>query len=74
MLRSSGLGETIRALHRDHFSVYGVRKLWRALRREGEAVGRDQGGRLMRVLGLAGVTRTQAGPDDAPCDRQRAPG
>jgi putative transposase len=39
--------------------VYGARKLWRALRREGEAVGRDQVGRLMRVLGLAGVTRTK---------------
>jgi putative transposase len=57
--RDAALGETIRELHRDHFGVYGVRKLWRALRREGEAVGRDQVGRLMRALGLAGVTRTK---------------
>jgi putative transposase len=57
--RDAALGETIRELHADHFGVYGVRKLWRQLRREGEAVGRDQVGRLMRVLGLAGVTRTK---------------
>jgi putative transposase len=39
--------------------VYGVRKLWHQLRREDEAVGRDQVGRLMRALGLAGATRTK---------------
>lgn len=39
--------------------MYGVRKLWRAQRREGTAVGRDQVGRIMRALGLAGATRTK---------------
>jgi len=53
------LGATISRLHADHFSVYGVRKLWHELRRQGEAIGRDQVGRLMRTLGLAGVTRTK---------------
>lgn len=58
-IRDAELATTIRELHRSHFSVYGVRKLWRQLRREGEAVGRDQVGRLMRALGLAGATRTR---------------
>ena len=39
--------------------MYGVRKAWRVLRREGIDVGRDQVGRLMRTLGLAGATRTK---------------
>ncbi len=39
--------------------MYGVRKAWRVLRREGVEVGRDQVGRLMGVLGLAGATRTK---------------
>jgi putative transposase len=58
-LRDAELGEQIATVHRTHFGVYGVRKLWHQLRREGEAVGRDQVGRLMRVLGLTGATRTK---------------
>ncbi len=58
-LRDAALGEQIATVHRKHFGVYGVRKLWRQLRREGEVVGRDQVGRLMRALGLAGVTRAK---------------
>ena len=37
--------------------MYGARKLWHALRREGTEVGRDQVARLMRGLGLAGAVR-----------------
>ena len=37
--------------------MYGARKLWHALRREGTAIGRDQVGRLMRGLGLTGAAR-----------------
>jgi len=58
-IRDAELATTITELHRDHFGVYGARKLWRQLRREGEAVGRDQVGRLMRALGLRGATRTK---------------
>ncbi len=47
----------IARVHRDQFGVYGARKLWRALRREGYDVGRDRVARLMRSLGLAGATR-----------------
>ncbi len=49
----------IARVHRDQFGVYGARKLWRALRREGVDVGRDRVARLMSALGLAGATRTK---------------
>ena len=57
--RDAELSVELSRVHAQHFSVYGVRKAWRALRREGTAVGRDRVGRLMRSLGLAGATRTR---------------
>jgi putative transposase len=56
-LRDAELNADISRIHRGNYAVYGARKLWRALRREGTAVGRDQVGRLMRGLGLAGAVR-----------------
>ena len=58
-VRDAGLGPHLIRIHAAHFGVYGVRKAWRVLRREGLTVGRDQVSRLMRTLGLAGVTRTK---------------
>jgi putative transposase len=50
--------------------VYGAQKLWKAARRAGHDIGRDQVVRLMRELGIAGVSRqrkkvftTRADPD-----------
>ena len=49
--------------------VYGAHKLWKAARRAGHDIGRDQVARLMRELGIRGVTRrrkvftTRADPD-----------
>ena len=37
--------------------VYGAHKLWKAARRAGHDIGRDQVARLMRELGIHGVTR-----------------
>jgi putative transposase len=37
--------------------VYGAHKLWKAARRAGHDIGRDQVARLMRELGVAGVSR-----------------
>jgi putative transposase len=37
--------------------VYGARKLWKAARRAGHDIGRDQVARLMRQLGIRGVRR-----------------
>jgi putative transposase len=47
----------ISRLHAANFGVYGVRKLWWALQRQGTRIGRDHAGRLMTALGLAGVVR-----------------
>jgi putative transposase len=44
-------------LYRKNKWVYGVRKMWRAARRAGLRLGRDQVGRLMRIAGIQGVRR-----------------
>jgi transposase InsO family protein len=43
-----------------HFRVYGPRKVWKQLRREGIRVARCTAERLMRVMGLAGAVRGRA--------------
>ncbi len=55
--RDVALEVAIRRVHAANYGVYGVRKSWLALRREGEIVGRDRVGRLMRRLGLRGIAR-----------------
>jgi putative transposase len=47
----------IRRLHGENFGVYGARKIWRALHREGTPVGRCRVERLMRKTGLTGRIR-----------------
>ena len=56
-IRDQELKADIARVHAANFGVYGVRKLWRALRRQGTLIGRDHAGRLMTALGLAGVVR-----------------
>jgi putative transposase len=56
-VRDAALGADIGRIHHANYAVYGARKLWHALRREGTPVGRDHVGRLMRRLGLAGAVR-----------------
>ena len=41
----------------ENFSVYGVRKVWRQLLREGQQVARCTVARLIKSLGLQGVIR-----------------
>jgi putative transposase len=50
------MGE-IQRVHEANFGVYGVRKVWRQLAREGIVVARCTVARLMRAMGLAGVVR-----------------
>jgi putative transposase len=45
------------ALWAANYRVYGAQKLWKAAKRAGHAVGRDQVGRLMRAAGIEGVNR-----------------
>ncbi|HEY3842957.1 MAG TPA: IS3 family transposase [Acidimicrobiales bacterium] len=54
------LGALISKIHEENSGVYGVRKVWRQLRRDGVDVGRDQVGRIMADLGLHGARRGRA--------------
>jgi putative transposase len=56
-LRDTRLKTEIARVHAEHFGVYGARKVWRQLHREGIAVARCTVERLMRGLGLEGVRR-----------------
>lgn len=47
----------IQRVYDENHSVYGVRKVWRQLLREGFSVARCTVSRLMKVMGLAGVRR-----------------
>jgi putative transposase len=56
-LRDEELKVEIRRVHEENFGVYGARKVWRQLHREGVAVARCTVARLMGELGLEGVRR-----------------
>ena len=47
----------IHRVHRDNYGVYGARKVWLTLNREGISVARYTVERLMRAAGLAGARR-----------------
>ena len=51
------LHEEIERVFKANYSVYGARKVWHQLHREGIAIGRDRVARLMRQAGLHGVRR-----------------
>jgi transposase InsO family protein len=58
--RDDELRVLIQRVHAENFGVYGPRKVWRQLRREGHNVARCTVERLMRELGLAGAVRGRA--------------
>lgn len=55
--RDLELGPEIERIWKENFGVYGARKVWRQLQREGFEVARCTVERLMRRLGLQGVVR-----------------
>lgn len=55
--RDVELSREIRRVYDENFQVYGARKVWRQLQREGFAVARCTVERLMRSMGLKGVVR-----------------
>ena len=55
--RDERLIPQLTALWRENYRVYGARKLWKAARRAGHDIGRDQVARLMRAAGIEGVRR-----------------
>lgn len=74
--RDAVLSAEIRRVWEANFQVYGVRKVWRQLGREGFEVARCTVARLMRRMGLAGVirgkpTKTTVSDRAAPCPADR---
>jgi putative transposase len=74
--RDAGLRPEIERVWTENFGVYGARKVWRQLRREGLEIARCTVARLMRELGLEGVVRgkkskTTVSDKDAPCPLDR---
>ena len=57
LIREAGLREEIERVWKENRSVYGARKVWLQLRREGVLVARCTVERLMRQMGLRGVVR-----------------
>jgi putative transposase len=55
--RDEALKAEVRRVYDENLGVYGARKVWRQLHREGIAVARCTVERLMRQLGLQGVRR-----------------
>jgi transposase InsO family protein len=68
-LRDEWLKIQIARVHGENFGIYGARKVWRQLHRDGIVVARCTVERLMRELGLEGVrrgkTRKTTTPDEA---------
>jgi transposase InsO family protein len=74
--RDITLRAEIRRVYEENLRVYGVRKVWRQLLREGIAIARCTVARLMRTLGLQGVVRgkrvrTTISNAAAPCPLDR---
>jgi transposase InsO family protein len=70
--RDLALKPEIARVFAENFAVYGVRKVWRQMNREGFAIARCTVERLMRDMGLAGVirgkpVRTTISDKAAPC-------
>ncbi len=74
--RDEVLKSEIRRVFEENFRVYGVRKLWRQLGREGLVVARCTVARLMKAMGLQGAVRgkpvrTTISDKGAPCPLDR---
>jgi putative transposase len=72
-IADSELKVKISEIHRENFAVYGVRKVWRVLHRQGENAGRDRVARLMTSLGLAGAVRERHIRTTKPADLAARP-
>lgn len=71
--RDDALRREIQRVYDENFQVYGARKGWKHLVREGGTVARCTVERLMRALGLQGVRRGARGRTTVPDDRAERP-
>ena len=74
--RDAELRVEIARIHAENFGVYGARKVWRQLRREGFEVARCTVERLTRIMGLRGAVRgktvrTTVHDPAQPCPRDK---
>jgi transposase InsO family protein len=70
--RDTALKDEVQRVFEANFRVYGVRKVWRQLQREGFEVARCTVARLMKAMGLEGIIRgkpirTTVSDKAAPC-------
>jgi transposase InsO family protein len=72
-LRDEELKADVKRVHEANFGVYGVRKVWHQLNREGIPVARCTVARLMRELGLQGFRRGKAKRTTIPDERAARP-
>jgi len=56
-IRDQVLGDEMERLHAENYGVYGVRKMYYLMRRQGWIVGRDKVARVMKTRGITGVRR-----------------
>jgi len=71
--RDAELSGSIRRVWDENFRVYGARKVWRELRREGVPVARCTVERLMRRAGLCGVVRGRKKRTTIPAEIDQRP-
>ncbi|MFH1679099.1 MAG: IS3 family transposase [Candidatus Eisenbacteria bacterium] len=71
--RDRELRREIRRVWEEDYSVYGIRKVWRQLNREGRTVARCTVGRLMREMGLRGAIRGRKLRTTTPGERKVLP-
>ena len=73
VVRDAELCTSIQRVWHENYRVYGARKVWKQLRREGRPVERCTVERLMRRLGLRGVVRGRRCRTTIPDDRGTRP-
>ncbi len=72
-VRDAALREEVERVWKENFGVYGARKVWRQLLREGFGVARCTVERLMRTMGLRGVVRGRKVKTTIPDDLAERP-
>jgi putative transposase len=73
-VRDAVMMQMLLALWVANKKIYGAHKLWKAARRAGHDIGRDQVARLMRELQIEGVSRLRKKVFTTRSDRGRDPG
>ena len=71
--RDERLSADIRRVFNENFQVYGARKVWRQLKREGFQVAKCTVERLMKAMGLKGVIRGKGIRTTIPDDQAHRP-